>query len=140
MSMSSTAASSPERLARSTAELSTSYRRTRFARPVRLSRCAWFWFSCIVTNWRLATAAIITPCFDNSETGRGRTRKAAFRIRQRTLFVVRVQIRARDDMRLTLVEIRAQPDVPVRQSKHRLGLRERVHVQRGLGDLPRLDW
>ena len=35
-----------------------------------------------------------------------------------------------NDVRLALVQVAAQPDVPVGEGEHRLGLREQVEVQR----------
>ena len=44
-------------------------------------------------------------------------------VRQRQRLEEPVQVRAGDDVRLALVEVAAQPDVPVRQGEDRLGLR-----------------
>ena len=42
-------------------------------------------------------------------------------------------------VRLTLVEVSAHPDVSVRKREHGLGLRQRVEVERGLANRPRLN-
>ena len=60
-------------------------------------------------------------------------------VRQRPDLVEGVQVGARQAVRLALVEVAAQPDVPVGQGEHRLGLGQQVEVELGLADLPRLD-
>src|SRR5207253_1566775 len=60
-------------------------------------------------------------------------------VRQRLRLVERIQIRAGQARRLALVEVCAQADVSVRQREHRLGLSERVELQRGLAQRPWLD-
>ena len=54
---------------------------------------------------------------------------ARLRVRQRPVLVQRVQVRARQAVRLALVQVAAQPDVPVGQGEDRLALREQVQVK-----------
>jgi hypothetical protein len=61
------------------------------------------------------------------------------RVRQRAPLVERVQIRPRNRMRLPLVEVAPQPDVPVRQREHRLDLTHPVQIQPRLPHHPRFD-
>src|SRR3954453_17708041 len=58
---------------------------------------------------------------------------------ERADLVDAVQVRARQAVRLALVEIAAQADVPVREREDRLRLREPVEVEGGLTDRPRLE-
>ena len=64
---------------------------------------------------------------------------AGLRVRQRAQLVEGVQVRAGQAERLALVEIRPQPDVPVREGEHRFGLGERVEVELRLAHRPGLD-
>ena len=59
--------------------------------------------------------------------------------RQRSKLVERVQVRAGQAVRLALVEVAAQPDVPVREREDRLRLREDAEIELGLPQRPRLD-
>src|SRR6266487_4699906 len=58
---------------------------------------------------------------DDRLTNRRKT-VAGLRIGQRAVFVHRVEVGARQPVRLALVEVATQPDVPVGQREHRLGL------------------
>jgi hypothetical protein len=58
---------------------------------------------------------------------------------QRAQLVERVEVGARDAVRLALVEVAAQADVPVAEREDGLGLREDLEVEAGLADMPRLD-
>src|SRR6202012_3309105 len=58
---------------------------------------------------------------------------------QRPLLEERVQVRARQSVRLPLVEVAAEPDVPVGEGEYRLALREQVHVEPGFLQTPRLN-
>src|SRR5581483_11377625 len=64
---------------------------------------------------------------------------AGLRVRQRPELVERVEVGPRQAVRLALVEVRAQPDVAVREREHRLGLREHVEVEAGLANAPGVD-
>ena len=64
---------------------------------------------------------------------------AGLGVRQRPQLVERVQIGARDAVRLALVEVAAQADVPVAECEDRLRLGEDLEVEAGLADMPRLD-
>ena len=55
-------------------------------------------------------------------------------VRQRPQLVERVEVRAGQAVRLALVEVAAQADVPVREREQRLGLRQDVEVELGLAD------
>ncbi len=60
-------------------------------------------------------------------------------VRQRALLEERVQVRAGQAVRLSLVQVAAQPDVPVGEGKDRLALGEQIHVEPGLLQTPRLN-
>ena len=60
-------------------------------------------------------------------------------VRQRAQLVERVEVGAGQAVRLALVEVAAQPDVPVGQREDRLRLGQHVQVEPGLPDVPRLD-
>src|SRR5215213_7340134 len=62
-----------------------------------------------------------------------------FRLRERAELVERVQVRPRQAERLALVQVRAEPDMPVREREHRLRLCEHVEVEVRLAHRPRLD-
>ena len=64
---------------------------------------------------------------------------AGLGVRQWAQLVERVEVGAGQAVRLALVQVAAQPDVPVGQREHRLGLGQQVQVETGLADLPRLD-
>src|SRR5215213_148480 len=51
-----------------------------------------------------------------------------------------VEVRARQTVRLALLEICPQPDVPVRESEDRLGLGQHGEIQLGLANHPRFGW
>src|SRR5690606_15898008 len=59
-------------------------------------------------------------------------------MREGTLLVERVQVRARHPVRLALVEVAAHADVAVGQREDRLGLRQSVKAELRLADAPRL--
>ena len=61
---------------------------------------------------------------------------AGLGVGQRAQLVERVQVGARQAVRLALVEVAAQADVPVREREHRLGLGEHVQVELGLAHAP----
>src|SRR5262249_52308602 len=65
--------------------------------------------------------------------------EAGLCVGQRPQLVQGVEIRARQCVRLALVQVGTQADVPVGEREHRLGLREPVEVERRLADGPRLD-
>ena len=79
----------------------------------------------------LVTSTTVWPAFGIAVAGLG--------VRQRPDFVERVQVGARQAVRLALVEVAAQPDVPVGQGEQRFGLGQQVEVELGLADVPRLD-
>jgi hypothetical protein len=60
------------------------------------------------------------------------------RVRQRPQLVERVQVRARQCVRLTLIQVRPQSDVAIGQREHRLRLGQPRQVQYGLTHLPQL--
>src|SRR5439155_24783894 len=60
-------------------------------------------------------------------------------VRERPQLVERVQVRAGEAERHSLVESRAQADVAVRKREHRLALGEHVEVEMRLPHGPRLD-
>ena len=64
---------------------------------------------------------------------------AGLGVGQRAHLVEPVQVGARQAVRLALVEVPAQADVPVGEREHRLGLGEQVEVELGLAQRPRLD-
>src|SRR5258708_5509568 len=57
---------------------------------------------------------------------------------QRRQLIKRVQVGAGNAVRLALVQVAAQPDMPVGEGEHRLGLGEQVEPQLRLTDTPRL--
>ena len=64
---------------------------------------------------------------------------AGLGVGQRALLVEAVEVGAGQPRRLALVEVSAQPDVPVGQREHRPRLVEHVEVELGLAQRPRLD-
>ena len=62
---------------------------------------------------------------------------AGLGVGQRPDLVERVQVGARQAVRLALVEVAAQPDVSVGQREQRFGLRQQVEIELGLADVPR---
>ncbi len=58
---------------------------------------------------------------------------------QRAQFVEGVQVGAGQTVRLPLIEVAPQSDVPVREGENGLGLCQDVEVERSLADLPLLD-
>ena len=65
-----------------------------------------------------------------------RITEARFGIRQRTDFVERVQVGARQTVWFALIEIAAKSDVTVRQREQRFGLVQPVEVELGFADMP----
>src|ERR1019366_2794809 len=63
---------------------------------------------------------------------------AGLAIAQRTRFVETAEVRAGEATGLALVQICAQPKVPIAQSKQRFRVDEHVQAQRGLAEGPRL--
>ena len=59
-------------------------------------------------------------------------------VRQRTNLVERVQICARQTVWFALVEIASHADVAVRQGEQRLRFGQKVQIERGFADMPRL--
>lgn len=64
---------------------------------------------------------------------------ARFGVRQRALLVEAVQVRPGEPVRLALVEVAAEADVPVRKREHRSCLGEDVQVQLRLAQRPGID-
>ena len=63
---------------------------------------------------------------------------ACLRVRQRPDLVHRVQVAAGQPVRVALIKVAAQPDVPVRQGEDRLALRQQVQVESLLDEPPGL--
>ena len=68
-----------------------------------------------------------------------RIAEARLGVGQRPDFVERVQVGARQTVRLALVEVAAKSDVPVGQREQRFGLGQPVEVELGFADLPGFD-
>ncbi len=64
---------------------------------------------------------------------------AGLGVRQRPDFVEGVQVGARQAVRLALVEVAAQPNVPVGQGEQRFRLGYQIQIQPRLAHLPRFD-
>ena len=64
---------------------------------------------------------------------------AGLGVGQRARLVEAVQVAAEEAVRLALVEVSAQPDVPVGEREHRFGLGEQFEMERGLAQRPGFD-
>ena len=78
----------------------------------------------------LVTSTIVWPAFRIAEPRLG--------VRQRTNLVERVQVCARQTVWFALVEVASHADVAVRQGEQRFRFGQKVEIERGFTDMPRL--
>lgn len=64
---------------------------------------------------------------------------APFGVRKRSYFVDTVQIRASETVRISFIEISAPANMPIRERKQRLALRQDVEIQLSFAQTPRFD-